>query len=134
MSNVIEIKWYQEQRRREKERAREALRELLTGSPSVAPASGVAPAPGKVVVIPGKSDDPDELEDFNRGFAAGSEASRYNPKSTGAGYGCGYFGGITSREYRNQMVQDGRQPPGGLLTATSSTLAAGLGSRADRIL
>jgi hypothetical protein len=126
MSNVIEIKWYQEQRRREKERAREALRELLTGSPSVAPASGVAPAPGKVVVIPGKSDDPEELENFNRGFAAGFEASRYNPKSTGAGYGCGYFGGITAREYRNQMVQDGRQPPWGAILVNWHRFSEGI--------
>jgi hypothetical protein len=85
-------------------RERSPLRELLTG---IAPSSD-GRAPGKTV-IPGKS--LDEMENFNRGLAAGIEASRYNPKSTGVGYGCGYFGGITVREYRNQMVREGCRPP-----------------------
>jgi hypothetical protein len=102
---VIELKWYQEQRRREKERAREALRELLTGSPSRCCARIRCHARDRKTVIPGKS--LDELENFNRGFAAGFEASRYNPKSTGAGYGCGYFGGITARHRKSAVENRG---------------------------
>jgi hypothetical protein len=106
MSNVIEIKWYQEQRRREKERAREALRELLTGSPSVAPASGVAPAPGKVVVIPGKSDDPDELEVVKSHPVARSRPHLFGPRNLICG--CRVTGSINFRAFATLAERRGQ--------------------------
>jgi hypothetical protein len=124
MSNVIELAWYREQRRREKDRAREALRELLTGSPTgVAPVSGVTSVTAKTV-IPGSN--LDEMEYFDKGFTAGFEGARWNPKSTGAGYGCGYFGGIAAREYRNQLVQEGRKPPWGAILVNWHRFSEGI--------
>lgn len=90
MAKVISLEAAREKKMRDRQRAREALRKLLMPSK-------------RRIVIPYNPNDPDDQKNFNRGFSAGFSGARYNPKSTGAGYACGYFGGIAARELRSTV-------------------------------
>jgi hypothetical protein len=98
MAKVISLEEEREKRRKQKvKQFLDSLNSLRRVTPSEAKSD-----PKRKIALPYSPDDPDEPENFDRGRAAGQEGGSFNPKSTGAGYACGYLQGIIFRELNNE--------------------------------
>jgi hypothetical protein len=96
---VISLDEEREKRRKQKQQYRDVLKKLLLVTPSEANA---APKRKAKIAIPCNPDDPSEPENLNRGRSAAQKGEKYSPKSTRAGYACGYLQGIISRELNKE--------------------------------
>ena len=92
MDDVISLAEFREKRLAEKAQSRDFWAALV--GPPVPP----APERWAKVALP-HDGSPAELANFNTGLRAGQAGGRYNPKSTGAAYPCGYLQGAFLREF-----------------------------------